>query len=197
MENRVAKFDLEDNRATIESLRVGDEKCFDAIYRHYYRALCSYSSRFVAMNRAEEIVQDTMMWIWENHTALIPDMSLKSLLFTIVKNKSVNSILHNTTKNRVIHQLMKRYEAEFDVPELYLENELIDRFVEALSKMPLEFQQTFRMHRLEGMTHKQISEQLGVSLQTVNYRIGQTIKLLRKELKEYLPLIALLLNIKL
>lgn len=92
---------------------------------------------------------------------------------------------------------MKRYEAEFDVPELYLENELIDRFVEALSKMPLEFQQTFRMHRLEGMTHKQISEQLGVSLQTVNYRIGQTIKLLRKELKEYLPLIALLLNIKL
>lgn len=191
------KFDFNDNRKIIESLRGGDEVCFDSVYRHYFRALCSYSTRFVTPNRAEEIVQDTMMWIWENRMTLIPEMPLKSLLFTIVKNKSLNSISHNTIKSRVIRQLAEKYEEEFDNPDFYLENELIQRFTEALRKMPAEFQQTFRMHRLEGMTHKQIAEQLGVSPQTVNYRIGQTVKLLRKELQEYLPLFVLLLGVEL
>ena len=50
------------------------------------------------------------------------------------------------------------------------------------------------MHRLEGMTHKEIASALGVSPQTVNYRIGQTGRPLREELKEYWPLRVLLLG---
>ena len=46
------------------------------------------------------------------------------------------------------------------------------------------------------MTHKEIAEQLGVSPQTVNYRISQALKLLRQELKDYLPLILLLLSLQ-
>lgn len=197
MKDTTDKFDFEDNRKVIESLRSGDEACFDTLFRRYYRALCTYSGRFVPMNRAEEIVQDTMMWIWENRSKLIPEMPLKSLLFTIVKNKSLNSVSHNHIKSRVISQLADKYEEEFDNPDFYLENELTQRFVEALRKMPPEFQETFRMHRLEGLTHKQIAEQLNISVQTVNYRIGQTVKVLRVELKEYLPLIVLLLGIEL
>lgn len=185
------------NRETIERLRSGDESRFDAVYRRYYRPLCTYSSRFVPAIRAEEIVQDTLLWVWENRTTLIPEMPLKSLLFTIVKNKSLNSISHDTIKSRVIRQLAERYREEFDDPDLYLENELIQRFTAALAKLPPEFQQTFRMHRLEGMTHKQIAEKLDVSPQTVNYRIGQTVKFLRTELREYWLVIALLLGIDL
>lgn len=134
------------------------------------------------------------MWIWENRRTLLPEMSLKSLLFTIVKNKSLNNASHDTIKSRVIRQLADRYREEFDDPDLYLENELIQRFTSALKKLPPEFQETFRMHRLEGLTHRQIAEQLGVSPQTVNYRIGQTVKFLRMELREYLPVIVLLLG---
>lgn len=187
----------DDNRETIERLRSGDETCFDAVYRRYYRPLCTYASRFVPAIRAEEIVQDTLMWVWENRTTLLPEMLLKSLLFTIVKNKSLNSITHNTIKSRVIRQLAERYREEFDDPDLYLGNELIERFTTALAKLPPEFQQTFRLHRLEGLTHKQIAERLDVSPQTVNYRIGQTVKFLRRELRDYWPVIALLLGIEL
>ena len=42
------------------------------------------------------------------------------------------------------------------------------------------------MHRLEGMTHKEIAARLNVSPQTVNYRIGQTVRLLREELSDLL-----------
>jgi hypothetical protein len=39
--------------------------------------------------------------------------------------------------------------------------------------------------------HREIAEKLNVSPQTVNYRIGQALKILRKELKDYLPLFLL------
>ena len=145
---------MQDNRTVVGLLRAGDEKCFDALFRRYYKPLCTYATRFVAPARAEELVQDTLMWVWENRTSLLPEMPLKSLLFTIVKNKAINHMSRDTIKNRVIRQLAEYYEEEFDDPDFYLEGELVERLTAALRKMPPEFQQTFRMHRLEGRTHK-------------------------------------------
>ncbi len=182
------------NRDTIKQLREGSERCFDSLFRRYYKPLCTYATRFVTVARAEELVQDTLMWVWENRASLVEEMSLKSLLFTIVKNKAINSQSHHSIRNRVLRQLAEQYESEFNDPDFYLEGELIERLTEALRKMPTEFQQTFRMHRLEGKSHKEIAAELGVSPQTVNYRIGQTVRMLREELKDYWPLIVLLMR---
>ena len=186
--------EIQDNRRVVDLLRRGDEACFDALFRRYYKPLCAYASRFVAVDRAEELVQDTLMWVWESRDKLLPEMPLKSLLFTIVKNKSLNSVARDTIRSKIIRRLAEQYEAQFDDPDFYLESELADRLAAALRKMPPEFQETFRMHRLEGMTHKEIASALGVSPQTVNYRIGQTVRTLREELKEYWPLLVLLLG---
>lgn len=175
---RYDTFDFEDNRRVVEALRSGDEHCFDALFRRCYRPLCAYASRFVPLSRAEELVQDTLLWLWENRRTLIPEMPLRSLLFTIVRNKSLNSASRNSLRNRILRELASDFE-------------------EALRRLPEEFQQTFRMHRLEGKTHRQIAEELHVSPQTVNYRIGQTVRFLREELREYWPVLVLLLGFKL
>ena len=47
------------------------------------------------------------------------------------------------------------------------------------------------MIRFQGMTHQQIAAEMEVSPQTVNYHIGQALKVLGVALKDYLPLIAL------
>ena len=184
---RYDTFDFEDNRRVVEALRSGDEHCFDALFRRCYRPL----------SRAEELVQDTLLWLWENRRTLIPEMPLRSLLFTIVRNKSLNSASRNLLRNRILRELASDFEEEFDDPALYFESELARRFAEALRRLPEEFQQTFRMHRLEGKTHRQIAEELHVSPQTVNYRIGQTVRFLREELREYWPVLVLLLGFKL
>ncbi len=46
------------------------------------------------------------------------------------------------------------------------------------------------------MTYKEIAGELNVSVQTVNYRIGQALKLLYAALKDYLPVLFLLLPAK-
>ena len=86
------KYDILDNRLVIRRLNAGDRQCFEACYRFYYKGLCSFASRWVSLPVAEDIVQDTMLYIWENRDRLMEELSLKGLLFMIVRNKSLDRI---------------------------------------------------------------------------------------------------------
>jgi RNA polymerase sigma-70 factor (ECF subfamily) len=178
---------MENNSELINNLRSGNPDVFDSVYRLYFKGLCSFSSQYVSREEAEEIVQETMLWLWENRQSLIPDMSLKSLLFMIVKNKSLNRITHQQIQNAVYQKIAEKFENQFGDPDFYLYQELTTLLQHAIEKLPTEYRTAFEMNRLEDMTHKEIAQKLNVSHQTVNYRISQALKILRKELKDYLP----------
>lgn len=191
----IPQFDITDNKVVITLLHEDSTgKVFEVVYKYYYSRLCAYASRMVARADAEEIVQSAMMWLWENRSTLIAAMSLKSLLFTIVKNKALDSYAHTRLKQRIHQVILTKAENKFDDPDLYLENELYRLFSEALNKLPENFRATFEMSRMDGKTHQQIADELGVSVQTVNYHIGQSMKILKKELKDYLPILLFLLG---
>ena len=90
MAQTLTNLNINDNNAVISALREGCEEVFDNVYRHYFRGLCVFCSQYVTLSESEEIVQDTMMWLWENRKTLIPELTLKTLLFTIVKNKALH-----------------------------------------------------------------------------------------------------------
>ena len=45
--------------------------------------LCAYAHRLVSLEDAEEIVQEVMLWLWENRGDLIIESSLNQYLFKI------------------------------------------------------------------------------------------------------------------
>lgn len=182
-------MDINDNHFVITALKASDEKVFEAVYRHYFRSLCGFCSQYVSeQEEIEEIVQDTLVWLWENRSSLVEELTLKTLLFTIVKNKALNRISHFEVRRRVYQIISEKYEREFSNPNFYLENELLQLYEEALTKLPKEFREAYEMNRTQRLTHKEIAGKLNVSPQTINYRIGQALKLLRIALKDYLPL---------
>lgn len=182
----------ENNEAIVLALKANDKKVFEALYRCYFSKLCAFCSQYVNQGESEEIVQDTMIWLWENRTGLMPDLMLKTLLFTIVKNKAINRIAHFEVRRKVHLEIANKYNEEFSSPDFYLNNELFNLYQKALDKLPMEFRQAYEMNRNQQLTHKEIAEKLQVSPQTFNYRISQALKLLRIALKDYLPLLILL-----
>ena len=182
-------LDINNNKSIITALRAGEESVFDAVYRHYFSRLCGFCSQYVdEQEEIEEIVQETMMWLWENRESLLVDLTLKTLLFTIVKNKALNRLSHYEIKRRVHQEIIDKYESEFENPDFYFGNELFHLYNEALKQLPVDYRMAYEMNRNQHLTHKEIAERLNVSQQTVNYRIGQALKLLRVALKDYLPL---------
>lgn len=176
-------------------LREGDEKSFEKVYREYYKGLCAFASRYVTdTDECEEIVQDVMMWLWENRSTLLPEIPVKSLLFTIVKNKCLNRISHLQVKRRVHEELFARFEEQFDDPDLYLESELMSLLDKAIEALPPDYRVAFTMNRFEHCTYAEIAEKMHVSPKTIAYRISQALKILREDLKDYLPLLLFLLK---
>lgn len=185
-------FDIDNNKAIIIALKAGDENVFDAVYRYYFRRLCAFCSQYVhEQEEIEEIVQETMMWLWENRCSLLPELTLKTLLFTIVKNKALNRLSHFEIKRRVHQEIIEKYEGKFDNPDFYLGNELFQLYEKTLQQLPKEYREAYEMTQNKHLTHKEIAQKLNISPQTVNYRIGQALKLLRVALKDYLPLFLL------
>ncbi len=51
---------LSESNFLLSAIQRGDQKAFDALFRRYYPALCAYGHRFVDLEDAEEIVQDSL-----------------------------------------------------------------------------------------------------------------------------------------
>lgn len=177
------------DREILEKLKAGDELAFDIIYTQYYRGLFAFASQYVDRSDCEEIIQDVMLWVWENHFLLIPELSLKSLLFSAVKNRCLNKVNHLQMRQRVHERLYEKYKETFEDPDFYVESEILNSINKAINELPADYRKAFEMNRFENLTYNEIAERTGVSFKTVAYRISQALKILRIELKDYIPLI--------
>ena len=175
-----------DNETFLE-LKAGNEKAFNAVYKHFYGGLCAFASQYVPAADYEEIVQDVMMWLWENRQTIANELSLKSLLFTITKNKCLNCISHQQIKQQVHEKLYQKFITQFEDPDFYIPGELMEKLDRAIKNLPQNYREAFEMNRFDELTYKEIAYKFDVSEKTIAYRISQALKILRKELKDYLP----------
>lgn len=177
------------DESLFQSLINGDEKAFDILFLKYYPSLCAYARQFVEYDDGQEIVQDVMVWLWENREMHAFEVSPKSYLFKVVKNRCLTLISRNEVKRRIIHTLYNTQQLYYEDPDFYIVEELTQKIEEALKRLPDNYREAFEMNRFRNMTYGEIAAQLGVSSQTVAYRIQQALKQLRLELKDYLPIL--------
>lgn len=190
MKNSLCTDDLQ----LFRDLQDGDRDAFDIIFRKYYPLLCSYGSHLVPQEDAEEIVQDVFLWVWENKSHFPIDHSPKHYLLRMTHHRCMNRMLQNEAKlkaDTIYYQRTLAALQDIDILQVY---ELSKRIDEAIRELPAPFREAFRMHRFQHLSHKEIAERLNVSPQTVNYRIGQAVKLLRIRFKDYLPILLLYLQ---
>ncbi len=182
-----------DNDFLLSAVQRGDQKAFDTLFRRYYPMLCAYGHRFVELEDAEEIVQDSLLWIWENRETLVIESSLNSYLFKMVYRRALNKLAHIDATQRADTRFYEEMQEMLQDTDYYQIEELAKRIEDAVAALPESYREAFVMHRFRDMSYKEIAETLGVSPKTIDYRIQQALKQLRVDLKDYLPLLLPLL----
>lgn len=180
---------LSDTDSLLIALQRGEQKAFETLFQRYYPVLCAYGHRFVNLEDAEEIVQDSLLWIWENRENLIIESSLSSYLFKMVYRRALNKLVHIDAIQRADTRFYEEMQEMLQDTDIYQIEELTQRIKGAVTTLPESYREAFVMHRFRDMSYKEIAEILGVSPKTVDYRIQQALKQLRIELKDYLPLL--------
>lgn len=182
-----------DNDFPLSAVQRGDQKAFDTLFRRYYPMLCAYGHRFVELEDAEEIVEDSLLWIWENRETLVIESSLNSYLFKMVYRRALNKLAHIDATQRADTRFYEEMQEMLQDTDYYQIEELAKRIEDAVAALPESYREAFVMHRFRDMSYKEIAETLGVSPKTIDYRIQQALKQLRVDLKDYLPLLLPLL----
>ena len=187
------KLQTTEERFLLSAMQHGDLKAYGVLFRRYYPMLCAYATKFVELKDAEEIVQDVMLWLWENRETQTFETSLSQYLFKTVYHRAINQIVRHQSQLRADTLFYENMQEMLQDTDFYQLEELQRRIREAVDALPPAYREAFVMHRFDNKSYKEIAEILQVSPKTVDYRIQQALKQLRITLKDYLPLILLLL----
>lgn len=174
-----------DNRL-LEEIAGGSMAAYKQLFVTYYSPLCEYATRYVATHEAEDLVQELMLTLWEGRAFLTINTSIKAYLFAATRNRCLNAIQKGIYIRQKQNLLYEACCDTFDDPDFYLANELSELIEHAIEELPESYRTVFRQSRFTCKTNADIARELGVSVKTVEYRIAQSLKILRQKLGDYL-----------
>lgn len=174
-----------------------DQVAYRSLFEQYYVSLCQFARRYIDdQETREDIVQDVFFTIWEKRKTIIPYTSGKNFLITCVKNLSLNYLRSQGYKQEYETTIKKNIPIYFNnQDDLYTLQELQHLLYQTLEKLPPEYRLAFELNRLENKSIEEIAEIMGVSCRTVKRYKSKAIEILKKELKDYLPLFILFTSI--
>lgn len=171
----------------LDLIKKGDKKAFESVFKAYYQDLVNYSHQFIQLQAiSEEIVQDVFVSYWERRDTVEIKSSLKSYLYRAVKNRTINYIrlqLPKDQKTSDIDEVPIMVAEESGGEDLSLLHKLISS---EINKLPAKCRTIFLLSRTEGLSHKEIAEELDLSVKTIENQIGIALKRLREVLKPQL-----------
>jgi len=169
---------------------------FDKIYVLYYSRMHRFAKEYVLSDEdAENIVQDVFMLLWERKNVLDIQISLVSYIFSLVKNKCLDFLRHQSVVEEYKNDLSLKLTALELLNYTLSSEEDIERIVtDAVNKLPERCRLIFLKSRVEGKKYKEIADELGISVNTVENQMVIALKKLRTELKDFLPLFIFLSN---
>lgn len=183
-----------DDAKLVEKIRNGHTNAFETLFRSLYEPLCRYAFSLINEDSlAEEFVQDVFVKLWEKRLQISIQTSLKAYLYRSVHNRCINWIEHQKVKKNY----QEDWKIQFSEAQMPLETaehrQLLLQFSTALQKLPGECRRIFHLSREAGFSYREIAETLNISIKTVENQMGKALKILRIELKDYLPMLAGLL----
>ena len=144
---------------------------------------------------AEDIVSEAIIHLWElSKEREIP--SIEAILITYIRSKSLNYLKHIQAQENVYQTLLDKGQRELEIristleacdPNEILSDELGAKVSRVLASMREKTRIAFVRDRLDGKSHKEIAEELGISVKGVEYHITRAVKMLRDSLKDYAP----------
>lgn len=158
---------------------------FESLFKLHFAHLCHFAGQFVKdSDTARDICQQVFMTLWENRAQIDPQQSVKTYLFTSVKNRCLNFIRdHKKYRSKVLDLDCADFDVSFEEDPM-VGKELSASIEAALNALPDKCRTVFEMSRFQQMKYAAIAEALSISPKTVEAHMIKALKELRAQLKD-------------
>ncbi|HJP85932.1 MAG TPA: RNA polymerase sigma-70 factor [Gemmatimonadaceae bacterium] len=177
-------------RETQERIRGGDESAFDSVFRDNYAHLVRMAESIVRERAlAEEIAQDVMLELWRRRETIEVEQSFRAYLLRSTRNRALNHVRHQRIVMReatIAAAAAESARAQSAEDEMVV-TELERAVRSAIDALPERTREVFQLSRDRGLKYSEIAVVLGISVKTVEKRMGQALAELRERLAQWLP----------
>lgn len=164
-------------------LKNGDKKALETIYLKYHNRLFYIAKYFVKDNdTAADIVHDIILKLYNNRHKLATDVTLEAQLIRIAKSYCIDYV-----KKQYKTNLTNSEDLLTDTQDLQSNYNLTHKkklLHHAIEILPTECKEIFKLHKIEGLTQKEIATYKNLAIKTVENQIAKAIKILKKQLQK-------------
>ena len=171
---------------------MGEGNSFEFFFRQYYTSLCFFANSILHNEEeAKDIVQDSFVKLWDSQTINERAETVKSFLYTSVRNKCVDVLRKKKVIQKAKLQLVKNDGNDFEYFDEVAFAEMLAQVVNHIEMLPPKMQQVIKLFYFEDKNYKEIADTLGTSPETVRNQKGKALKIIRKNLAILLTIILL------
>jgi RNA polymerase sigma-70 factor (family 1) len=178
----------------VESLRMGDQEAFTAIYKKYwYRMYCHAHQKLKDREAAEEIVQDIFTYLWKECKKLNIG-NLENYLFSAVRYEVIDVIRVRGSQSKYVEYYQNFFAtSDLNTQNTVEYNELLQFIDNGLEELPDKSREIFKLNRLDNWSVTQIAKHYKLSEKAVEYHITKATKSIRAYLTETLISVIIIL----
>ena len=173
----------------ISRFQNGDERAYVELVNRYKDRLLNFVFQFLGdIEQAEDVVQDTMLRLYEKKHYYKEIAKFSTWLYTIARNLA-NTELRKKKKRKTTYLSQLSKERQFEIPAIQddvdqsLQNEFInDRIQSAINNLPEHSKVVIILRDIQELSYEEISNIVEVPLGTIKSRINRARIQLQAEL---------------
>lgn len=168
---------------------------FEDIYTlHYHKVRYFVYNYLHDYEAATDIAQEVFVTLWESCNKVDMEKDIVPYLMTLAKNKCMNIFKRREVQRRYdrlsnlgeLDSLNGATLNELTASKLY-SNEVERLYSKSLTEMSAKTKETFLLNKEKGLKYREIAAEQNISIKLVEYRIMSALRIVRKNLKDYLP----------
>ena len=162
----------------------GKEEGFDYFFKLYYKALCFFANRYLNdLVTAEDVVSEGFIQLWNNKEKIESENHLRNYLYRAVYHLCLDCLQKIKTKEKYLHAIKDAtQEEENEYSRNVTRSETTRQLEQAIDLLPGQCKRIFHKLYLEGKSVKDVAEELGLSISTINNQKSRGIKILQSRL---------------
>ncbi len=155
----------------LEACRKGDRKAQRDLYEKYSGLMFSVCRRYInEPEAAEDVLVCGFMKVFSKIDQFKNEGSFEGWVRRIMVNESLSFI----RKNKSLYMQVEIDQAEREPDYGQLQNHLeTEDLMKMISRLPTGYKTVFNLYAIEGFSHKEIAEQLGISENTSKSQLSR------------------------
>lgn len=175
---------------------IGFDYKIEEVFQEYYAPLCYFVSRYIVDELViEDLVQDLFATLLEKKQTFNSSLHLKNFLYITLKNSCLNYLRKGNAKIR--YELINEQNSyiEESLIQNIIATEVYKELAEAVAQLPPKCRRVFEASYFDGLDNMQVANKLGISIFTVKAQKVRGKKILKENLKDLFPVLAILFDI--